>query len=439
MTILSCYLVVTSLAFLCCTYCTDVAPNARDHAVVTLIMGQNSGYTAGALALGQSLLDVGSKLSRIAMVTPEVEDFNRNSLSRLWKVVEVEPIYCNHKLDPSISATEFDLQGEQYVAGITRWKSTCTKFAAWRLTQFKRVVFMDSDTIVLHPIDDVLFSFSNASLAAAPETFPPDTFNSGFLVLNPSEETFMRLLELNQVVGSAEGGDQGVLNNGLCPHWYTADAGDLECGKLPWIFNVEAANFVQYQTLRRMSGLRLPAVAHFVSDGKPWKVVAMEYLNISIPDHTQAELKKQEFVHVFWRLEFFKATGDTPPATSSFGPEVDKLFVRGGWRGGATGTMGLIEKFGLLLQNDRVQKSVLTSAEKNNLIVEDEEYAPQVLTGKRKRRMSEYVNQRSGSSRFSGEEMKKHRRTQPKWNKRHSTSARPITRRRRLSARLEEL
>lgn len=58
-----------------------------------------------------------------------------------------------------------------------RWSATCTKFAAWTLTQFDRIIFIDADTLVVGPIDDALYGFSNASLAAAPETFPPDTFN----------------------------------------------------------------------------------------------------------------------------------------------------------------------------------------------------------------------------------------------------------------------
>jgi lipopolysaccharide biosynthesis glycosyltransferase len=95
---------------------------------------------------------------------------------------------------------------------------------------------------------------------------------------------------------------------------------------LSLLLDFSSANFIQYQTLRKMSNLRLPAVVHFVSDGKPWKVIAMEYLNVSIPFSTLSELKKQEYVHIFWRIEFFKATGDAPPVVSSFGPEVDEIF-----------------------------------------------------------------------------------------------------------------
>ena len=41
-------------------------------AVVTLVAGEQSGYDSGAIALGQSLINVKSKLHRVLMVTPEV-------------------------------------------------------------------------------------------------------------------------------------------------------------------------------------------------------------------------------------------------------------------------------------------------------------------------------------------------------------------------------
>ena len=119
-----------------------------------------------------------------------------------------------------------------------RWSQTCTKFVAWNLTQYKRVIFMDSDTLVVGPIDDVLYGYTNSTFAAAPETFPPDTFNSGFMVLTPSKAGYDELLRVNTEVGSAEGGDQGVFNNGLCPNWFLSKNNDKKCGKLPWIFNV---------------------------------------------------------------------------------------------------------------------------------------------------------------------------------------------------------
>ena len=193
----------------------ELAPNQELYAIVTLVTGYQSGYVSGAIALAQSLKNVNSSLPRIVMVTPEVEKEARERMSFLFhEIIEVSPIPCNHKLSSDLNPSEYNLNGEKYKAGVARWASTCTKFAAWKLTQFKRVLFMDADMLVLLPIDDLLLSsssssssssFSNASLVAAPETFPPDTFNSGLMLIRPSLETFQELLECNDFTGSAEG------------------------------------------------------------------------------------------------------------------------------------------------------------------------------------------------------------------------------------------
>jgi lipopolysaccharide biosynthesis glycosyltransferase len=279
---------------------------ARRGAVVTLVTSDD-GYISGALALGQSIEAVGSKLHRIAMVTSEVSVEMREVLSAFWEVIEVEAIACNHKMAAAITSDRFDLSSPRYVSGIAKWKHTCTKFAAFTLVAFDRVVFMDADTLVIGPIDDVLYDYSNATLAAAPETFPPDTFNSGFLVLTPGMDTLRRLLEANNVVGSAEGGDQGVLNNGFCKHWFRAAPNDPDCGRLPWIFNVNAASYAPYKALLEMQGMRPISVLHYVSSNKPWKHVSAEMAGIQLPDVLRRELENQGAAQNLWRAAYAQA------------------------------------------------------------------------------------------------------------------------------------
>lgn len=133
-------------------------------------------------------------------------------------------------------------------------------------------------------------------------------------------ETFQRILKANEEVGSAEGGDQGVLNNGFCPQWNAVAGGsDPDCGRIPWIFNVQAAHYETYKTLRQMSNLREPAIVHFVSDGKPWRVLAMDYQQIPFTDENIRKLSEQRVAHLLWRQAFFSGTKETniaPPAHS---------------------------------------------------------------------------------------------------------------------------
>jgi lipopolysaccharide biosynthesis glycosyltransferase len=169
---------------------------------------------------------------------------------------------------------------------------------------------MDSDMLVVGPIEDALFNYGEGNFLAAPETFPPDTFNSGFMVIRPCSTCITKLESLNKKVGSVEGGDQGVLNNGLCPNWYTAGIADQNCGRLPWIFNVQAANYESYRTLCRMGGSREPSVIHFVGDGKPWTLLLAEYTQNG--DTLLNEIAKSRLIevvssHILWRKAFFRA------------------------------------------------------------------------------------------------------------------------------------
>jgi len=167
------------------------------------MMGTDSGFISGVVTLGQSLIEAGSKLERIVMITPDVTPETRKSLLSRWnKVIEVDYINCKFKTNPDADDM-FDMKGEKWKTATTKWAPTCTKLAAWTLTSYDRIIFMDSDMIAVGNVDDALYKYSNQSFLAAPETLPPDTLNSGFMVLNPSLKTFKKLLELNDDMGVA--------------------------------------------------------------------------------------------------------------------------------------------------------------------------------------------------------------------------------------------
>ena len=154
----------------------------------------------------------------------------------------------------------------------------CTKFAAWRLGDtlgLKRVVFLDADTLPLAPIDSLIDHPS--AFAAAPDAFPPDQFNSGVFVLTPSAARYAELVQWNAERGTAEGGDQCLLND-FFGEWFYASWDDKEQGRLPWMMNVPAASHATYRTLMRMQSRDEPAVVHFVGgEAKPWHLLVLRY------------------------------------------------------------------------------------------------------------------------------------------------------------------
>ena len=139
----------------------------------------------------------------------------------------------------------------------------------------KRVVFLDADTLPLAPIDSLIDHPS--AFAAAPDAFPPDQFNSGVFVLTPSAARYAELVQWNAERGTAEGGDQCLLND-FFGEWFYASWDDKEQGRLPWMMNVPAASHATYRTLMRMQSRDEPAVVHFVGgEAKPWHLLVLRY------------------------------------------------------------------------------------------------------------------------------------------------------------------
>lgn len=252
------------------------------------------------------------------MITPDVSEQERELIKLRWEIVEVEPVECYHKYKKQFQ--QVNLYPEEVQLDMMRWKHACTKFAAWKFIEYDRIIFMDSDTIVLNSIDDAI-NYSNASLVAAPECFPPDTFNSGFLVLTPSIKTFNHLVDIGNKYGSAEGGDQGMLNNYYCSNWFKANDDDPLCGKLPWTYNVEAQYYETYKNYRLLYDMEPMKVIHYINDGKPWKTLMFDYNIDKIPKTPMIEtLSSESYVasHMYWRYCFLRATKLSPPLKSIY-------------------------------------------------------------------------------------------------------------------------
>ena len=79
---------------------------------------------------------------------------------------------------------------------------TFTKLHCWRLTQFKKCVFVDADCLVLKNVDDL---FEREEFSAAADVGWPDCFNSGVFVFKPSLNTYLQLLDFALTHGSFDG------------------------------------------------------------------------------------------------------------------------------------------------------------------------------------------------------------------------------------------
>ncbi len=95
-----------------------------------------------------------------------------------------------------------------------------TKIALWRQVQFRKIVYLDADVVVLRAPDE-LFNI-DAPFAAAPDVGWPDAFNTGVMVISPNMGDYWALQTMAASGDSFDGADQGLLNQYYEHQWEPA-------------------------------------------------------------------------------------------------------------------------------------------------------------------------------------------------------------------------
>ena len=161
------------------------------------------------------------------------------------------------------------------------WKDTVFKLKVFDLTMFDKIVFLDSDMIVLNNLDH-LFERSHISCVAAGQELHSDwiDLNAGLMVIEPKHEEYVELENLIDPVyqkkhNAGKGmGDQDVIET-FYSHW--RDTPELH---LDGRYNT----MLGYGGYLRRSGLihssRDIYVYHFTGKQKPWRNKLSEDLAI---------------------------------------------------------------------------------------------------------------------------------------------------------------
>ncbi|KAI4316710.1 hypothetical protein L6164_024664 [Bauhinia variegata] len=161
----------------------------KQEAYATLLHS-SEGYVCGAITLAQSLLRTGTTRDLILLIDSSISVPKREALVAAgWKIRIITRIR-----NPR---AEKDTYNEY----------NYSKFRLWQLTEYKKIIFIDSDIIVLRNLD-ILFHFPQMSATGNDQSI----FNSGIMVIEPSNCTFNILMENREEIISYNGGDQGFLN-----------------------------------------------------------------------------------------------------------------------------------------------------------------------------------------------------------------------------------
>ncbi|XVF30978.1 hypothetical protein REPUB_Repub16aG0105800 [Reevesia pubescens] len=165
------------------------AQSSSKEAYVTLLYGDE--FLLGVRVLGKSIRDTGSTKEMVVLVSDGVSDFAKKLLKADGLIVE------------KISL----LQNPNQVRPKRFW-GVYTKLKIFNMTNYKKVVYLDADTIVVKSIED-LFKCEKfcANLKHS------ERLNSGVMVVEPSEVVFNDMMSKVNTLPSYTGGDQGFLNS----------------------------------------------------------------------------------------------------------------------------------------------------------------------------------------------------------------------------------
>jgi len=279
-------------------------------AFVTLVT--NDTYGLGALVLANSLRQCNTRAQLVTLVTPGVTAHMKDTLSANYDLVEsVDLINSND--------TQILEAMKRPELGVT-----LTKIHCWRLTQYKKCVFLDADTLVLKNIDEL---FEREELSAVPDIGWPDCFNSGVFVYSPSEDTFRALLKLATESGSFDGGDQGLLNT-YFSDWRTKDVSRI----LSFVYNMSSIAVYTYPPAFKQFGKNVKVV-HFLGTSKPWLYAySVTTGQVSQPSGIQG-VTQLEYIQLWWNIFISKVQPSLSEDNSGLAGSLSKLSVTNEYQG----------------------------------------------------------------------------------------------------------
>ncbi|KAL8801516.1 MAG: hypothetical protein Q9182_004419 [Xanthomendoza sp. 2 TL-2023] len=204
-------------------------------------------YLPGAMVLAHSLRDNGTKKQLAALVT--MDTCQLSTIDELKKVYDyLIPVKQVVNKSPA----------NLYLMHRPDLISTFTKIELWRQRQFRKIVYLDADTVALRAPDELFKEKSN--FAAVPDIGWPDCFNSGVMVLSPNMGDYYALSALAQRGISFDGADQGLLNMHF-QDWH----------RLSFTYNCTPSGNYQYLPAYRHFQSSINVV-HFIGTDKPWGV-----------------------------------------------------------------------------------------------------------------------------------------------------------------------
>lgn len=221
-------------------------------------------YLTGVLALNESLKAVNSNYPLQVLITKNTSNLVKDKLNQSG----IQTIYVEKEIKLPSEVIE-----KNNKSGHSHWNQTLEKLLMFELVQFDKLVYLDSDMIVLHNIDE-LFDKPHMSAVVAGKQYPGnetwELLNSGCMVIVPQVGLVDEFLQvIPEVMKQRQAfGDQDLLQV-YYQDWTTTKELELD-EKYNMIFH-----YLDYYVSKlgysiKNNHQKNLSVIHFTGEVKPW-------------------------------------------------------------------------------------------------------------------------------------------------------------------------
>lgn len=257
----------------------------EDHAFVSIISSDD--YLPGLLVLYKSLIATDTKYTFLALLT---EDITPKTISIIKKN------YIPYKIVTTKINNPTNIDKNH------RWYSTYSKLAIFDQIQYKKIVYLDTDMLLLRNIDE-LFEYTHMSATNAGSMLPRKkdrrhlNLNSGLIVIEPSHSLFNDMMSKVGKIENLESGgghrpihgsDQDFIN-AYFPQW--PDQEDLHLDHKYNIFHYHLDEYSKLFGYTIEDGPKPISIIHYASYLKPWNIKSEEMDKMAIDPDKHLELK----------------------------------------------------------------------------------------------------------------------------------------------------
>ncbi|MBU3073200.1 glycosyltransferase [Clostridium estertheticum] len=264
------------------------------YAYLTIISTDD--YLYGVLVLNNSLLKTKSNISLVVLVTQRVS-------VRTEKIINDMNI-ATIRVENSIELLD-NMGKKNVLAKHPHWNNTLDKLFMFELTQYSKIVYLDSDMLVINNIDH-LFEKEHMSAVIAGKSYPGNEawcgLNSGLMVIKPEKGLIKEFIKLIPIVDKEKEcfGDQDIIQK------YYKNWGQNRELELDEKYNMFLP-YVDYYIKNKGYNLngndhKSISVIHFIQNKKPWNMSKVDLSIIYIKLLVKNKLRAIEILFKYRKI-----------------------------------------------------------------------------------------------------------------------------------------